>query len=148
MSTPRSKARRWAFQLVYQVFANGPTLDLLPIFAHFWENVGEPVDDAAKEFTEERVRGVIEQRMELDALIEQHSKNWRVDRMAPIDLAVMRLGAWELKCSDLPTSIVINEAVDLAKQFSSADASAFVNGVLDSMASAMDRNIVEPNPAP
>ena len=70
---------------------------------------------------------------ELDALIVQHAQNWRLERMAIIDRAMLRLAIYELRAEETPPKVVMNEAVDLAKKFSSEDAGAFVNGILDAV---------------
>ena len=69
----------------------------------------------------------------------QHAQNWRLERMAIIDRAVLRLAIYELRTKETPAKVVLNEAVDLAKKFSSEDAGAFVNGILD----AVNKTLVE-----
>lgn len=69
----------------------------------------------------------------LDELLSAHTENWRSERLAAIDRAILRLAAHELKKGETPPKVVLNEAVELAKKFSSADAAAFVNGVLDAV---------------
>jgi N utilization substance protein B len=66
-----------------------------------------------------------------DQLIAKYAWNWRLDRISAIDRAILRLALHELRVADTPPKIVINEAVDLAKKFSSEDAGGFVNGILD-----------------
>ena len=76
----------------------------------------------------------------IDELIAASSKNWRIDRMSRVDRNILRLGACELLAfRDVPVKVVINEAVELAKRFGTAESSAFVNGVLDRIASAVGR---------
>ena len=70
---------------------------------------------------------------ELDTLVGQHAQNWRLERMSVIDRAILRMAAWELRQGKTPPKVVLNEAVELAKTFSSHEATAFVNGVLDSL---------------
>ena len=85
-------------------------------------------------FAEERVNGVWSERENLDAQIEPFLENWSLYRLGTIERNVLRLGAWELLKSDIPTPIIINESVDLAKFFSSTKAGRFVNGILDRFA--------------
>jgi N utilization substance protein B len=88
---------------------------------------------------EELVRGVAMHRDELDGLLGSLSKNWRVERMALVDRNVIRLALFELKfCADVPTNVVLNEAIELAKLFGTAEASAFVNGLLDRAVNELD----------
>jgi len=88
-----------------------------------------PVDRA---LVEQMIRGVFEHRAELDQMLSAASKNWRVERMAVVDRSVIRLALYEIKfCADVPVAVAINEAIELTKQFGSAEAPAFVNGLLD-----------------
>ena len=84
------------------------------------------------EFTESLTGGVKEHQIELDAMISQVAENWRLDRMAAIDRNILRLGAYEmLYCPEVPAKVAINEALELAKRYSTAQSSRFVNGILD-----------------
>ncbi len=69
-----------------------------------------------------------------DDLIERHSRNWSLDRMPKLDLTILRIGTWELLQDEVPTAVVLDEAVDLAKRFSTDDSGRFVNGVLAAIA--------------
>ena len=92
------------------------------------------------------VIGVLEHRAELDAQIETASKNWRVDRMPVVDRAVLRLGAYELFYeSETPVGVVLNEAVRLAKLFSTEKSGAFVNGVLASLSQDAESRAAAPD---
>jgi transcription antitermination protein NusB len=77
------------------------------------------------------VRGVGEHRADLDERIDAASDNWRVERMPVVDLIVLRMAAWELlHGGDVPVGVAIDEAVDLAKEYSTEDSGGFVNGIL------------------
>jgi N utilization substance protein B len=81
---------------------------------------------------EQLIRGVFDHRAELDQMLASASKNWRIERMALVDRNVIRLALYEIKlCLDVPVAVAINEAIELCKRFGSAEASAFVNGLLD-----------------
>lgn len=89
-------------------------------------------DRSLVEFTTGLVSGVREHKSRIDALISEAAENWRIDRMAAIDRNILRLGAFEmLFCPDVPTKVAINEALELAKRYSTAQSSRFVNGILD-----------------
>ena len=89
-------------------------------------------------FTVELVNGVSEHRGELDEQIDALTPDWPLERMPKLDLAVLRLGAFELiHRSSTPVAVVIDEAVELAKRFSTEDSSSFVNGVLDRLAKGL-----------
>jgi len=89
-------------------------------------------------FARELVQGVIANREELDRVITGKSRNWALTRMAKIDLNILRIGAFELlHRPDIPKSVTINEAIEIAKVFGTEDSPAFVNGILDEIASGL-----------
>lgn len=89
-------------------------------------------------FARELVQGVIANREELDRMITGKSRNWALTRMAKIDLNILRIGAFELlHRSDIPKNVTINEAIEIAKVFGTEDSPAFVNGILDEIASGL-----------
>ncbi len=121
----RSDARERALYLLYEAHSKGidpaDTIDLQVI---------EP-----DELTQQLVRGVAEHIARLDEMIAERAKGWTLARMPVLDLNVMRLGAYELlERPDVPTAVVLDEAVELAKRFSTDDSGRFVNGVLASVA--------------
>ena len=87
-------------------------------------------DDAPPGFAIALVEGVQAERDALDALIRAHSLEWKLERMPVVDRNLLRLAAWELLHTEVPTPVVINEAVNLAKELSTDDSGRFVNGVL------------------
>ena len=90
---------------------------------------GGPIDRA---LVEQLIRGVFQHRAELDQMLTASAKNWRLERMALVDRNVIRLALYEIKYrADVPVAVAINEAIELTKRFGSAEASAFVNGLLD-----------------
>jgi transcription antitermination protein NusB len=105
--------------------------------AKFWRTA--KAADNTRAFANKLFEGAAKDADELDALIVQHALNWRLERMAIIDRAVLRLAIYELRIAETPPKVVLNEAVDLAKKFSSEDAGAFVNGILD----AVSKTLVE-----
>ena len=90
-------------------------------------------DEAAVQlFADPLIRGVLEHREKIDAEIQKHAKNWSLSRMAAVDRNVLRLAAYEMLFrEDIPPIVSINEAVDIAKKFSTHDSGKFVNGLLD-----------------
>jgi N utilization substance protein B len=85
------------------------------------------------EFARSLVAGVRRNRGELDQLLDKTADNWRLERMAATDRNILRLGAFELLYSDIPGPVVINEAVELAKRYGTAQSAQFVNGILDKL---------------
>ena len=92
----------------------------------------EPVPLPQDEFMEFLVRGASGSAKELDEIIQANSQNWRLDRMPAVDRNILRLAIYEMRATDTPPAVVIDEALELARQFSGPDSVAFVNGVLDS----------------
>jgi transcription antitermination protein NusB len=106
------------------------------VFANYQRDVtGRPLADliaAAKPLTRELAEGVDEHREELDETIAEHAKGWTVDRIAPLDLNVMRVALYEIE-EGTPVEVAINEALEIAKEYSGAEAPKFINGVLGSI---------------
>jgi transcription antitermination protein NusB len=123
----RSRAREVAFQVLYQDDLN-PRHD--PVEGDRFIDRRLRGHDL-RTFARELVTGVRQQRQELDVLVEQAAANWSLKRMAATDRSVLRLGAFELLHTDTPPRVAIDEAVELAKRFGSAQSSQFVNGILD-----------------
>lgn len=101
--------------------------------ADFWkEHAGENVAEEVKGFTGELVKGTAQNLGAIDAMIASHATNWQLKRMATVDRNILRMGCYELVFrADIPPKVSINEAVELAKRFSSLEAGKFVNAVLD-----------------
>jgi N utilization substance protein B len=138
-SGTRRTGRSYALQLLYA--RDGDPSNPLSGAANNWAQEFElEVDEQAQVFARELVAAAIDRTAEIDQLITTSSKNWRLDRMSRVDRNILRLGACELLAfRDIPTKVVINEAVELAKRFGTAESSAFVNGVLDRIATAVGR---------
>ena len=133
----RHRAREVALQVLYAIDLAADE-DPAPldanqeIFDRIRENfvVPTPVADFAREL----VVGVAERIQELDTIVGAHARNWRVSRMAAVDRNVLRLAVYELRDTQTPVAVVIDEAVDLARRFGSDTSPSFVNGVLDAVA--------------
>ena len=149
----RREARERAVQFLFQHDMNPPE-ELEAALNHFWDSQraaaiaedkgiatwGQPVelpppsaDEAAMRlFAEPLIRGTLEHRDEADALIKKHAQNWDLHRIAAVDRNILRLAIYEmLHRDDIPPVVSINEAVDIAKKFSTQDSGKFVNGILD-----------------
>lgn len=137
----RRRARECALQLLYMwEFLKGDKRVEEQAFADYWED--HPEDKATKEFAERLVRGVIERQEEVDNLIRRASLNWRIDRMATVDRNVLRLATYELLAvPETPMKVVLNEAIELSKRYGTEDSGAFVNGVLDKVATIIREEI-------
>ena len=162
----RHEAREWALQFLFQSeFNRAESLD--EGFRLFWQNqeeepatVPRPPDagaaDAqgrqrakARQFAEELARGVIAHHVEIDPLIAKHAENWEINRMGTVDRNAMRIAVFEmLYRDDIPPVVSINEAVELAKAYSSIESGKFVNGILDRIRKELRRPARDPNPVP
>ncbi len=133
----RRTGRAFALQLLYARDGDPQTA----VDAAAWARELElEIDAQAQAFARDLVAAAIEHSAQIDQLITSASKNWRIDRMSRVDRNILRLGACELVAfRDVPVKVVINEAVELAKRFGTAESSAFVNGVLDRIATAAGR---------
>ncbi|HET9677348.1 MAG TPA: transcription antitermination factor NusB [Solirubrobacterales bacterium] len=105
------------------------------VFANYQRDVtGRPLEDLlgseTRLLTRELAEGVDEHREELDDVIAAHAKGWTVDRIAPLDMNVMRAALYEMEFMDTPAEVAINEAVELAKEYCGAEAPGVVNGIL------------------
>ena len=127
--TRRSRGREVALQVLYQVEQNhGVSPDEVRRFIE--RRLLE--DRKLCEFTEGLIDGVQEHQTQIDTMITQVAENWRLDRMAAIDRNILRLGAYEMLFRpEIPAKVAINEALELAKRYSTAQSSRFVNGILD-----------------
>jgi len=103
--------------------------------AEMEEDMGEdyPVPTEPDPFMESLARGVAGQSAEIDGLILQRAENWRLERMPNVDRNILRLAIYEMKQSDTPPPVVIDEALELTRRYSEEDAVPFINGVLDSV---------------
>jgi N utilization substance protein B len=132
---PRHHSRRAALQVLYAVDLAEAGWDAQAA-REIFEGVATHFDlrAGARAFAEELALGVVAHRDELDACISEHARNWRVDRMAAVDRNVLRLAAYELLHTGTPASVVLDEAIELARDFGGERSPSFVNGVLDALA--------------
>lgn len=141
MTATRRQAREWAIQMLTAADLNPPD-DKAAFCEAFWNELAS-LDESEgrvdakgklKTFAEERALGVLEHLAEIDAEIEKLLENWDMYRLGTVERAVIRMGIWEIKYSDVPAPVVINEAVDLANWFSTPKSRTIVNGILDKFA--------------
>jgi transcription antitermination factor NusB len=125
----RRKAREIALQFLYQWDLRGD--DILPELDDLLVKDRREADVA--EYVKVLVRGTIEQKAEIDRRISEAAEHWRIERMAVVDRNILRMATFEMAFTkgDVPPKVAINEGIELAKRFSTAESGAFVNGVLD-----------------
>lgn len=138
----RRESRVAALQYLYAWSINQPG-DLTGDLTLFFEHLEKPRDYYA--FAEELIHGVLAHAAEIDGHIRSLAQNWEFERIAKIDLAILRLAIFEiLHRKDIPPVVSINEAIDLSKQFSTADSKRFINGILDRMKDKLGRDSRKP----
>jgi len=123
----RRKSREYALQMLFQ-WEMGKQ-DPSRIENGFWANTR--AQKSTREFANQLFENAAARAAELDPIISTHAKNWRIERMPAIDRAILRLAISELRTMGTPPKVVLNEAVELAKKFSTEEAASFVNGILD-----------------
>lgn len=144
MKGSRRTGRELALKIIYSLQDKEAGIEA--VLTDFWKNfrfqediLGEPFDDfdsqlpfEVRQFAEELARGVDQYQEELDSLIKELSTNWALERMARVDVSILRLGAFELlHRPETPVSVIINEAVEIGKRYGTKETPAFVNGILD-----------------
>jgi N utilization substance protein B len=128
----RRRSREYALQILFQLELTDTELsdDLLN---EFWEGIDEEND--VKEFTHDIVHSTLENLEAIDETIKKAAQHWSLERMAVIDRNILRAATYELSYrTDIPTSVVINEAIEIAKKYSTEDSASFINGILDRVA--------------
>ena len=134
----RRDGRVAALQFLYAWSINTPS-NLAEDLRVFFENMEQPREHYA--FGEEVIQGVIQNVTDIDARIRTLAHNWEFERIAKIDLAILRVAMFEMIYrKDIPPVVSINEAIDLSKQFSNADAKRFINGILDRLKDQVGRD--------
>jgi transcription antitermination protein NusB len=149
----RRQGREFALKIIYSLQDQEEPVET--ILADFWRNfrfqndiLGDPIDVAdgplpfeVRRFAEELILGVAENLEKIDQVIEEHSTNWALDRMARVDLSLLRLATYEMLFRlETPTSVVINEAIEIGKRFGTKDTPAFINGILDKISRVYRQN--------
>jgi N utilization substance protein B len=128
----RRKGRQLAVQALYQLEVRGEK-SAEALLRLFWESA--EAGTQSKTFGETLVRGVREDKQRIDELIRESTEHWRIERLSPVDLSVLRVATYELlRHRDVPMSVVLDEAIEVARRFGSTESATFVNGVLDQIA--------------
>ena len=126
----RTKARKRALDILFQADVRGEELAIM-LAAEAKRAASEPAREASWLYARDIVDGVIDNRDAIDEQITTFAKDWSLQRMPAVDRALLRIGTWEILYNDeVPTAVAIDEAVELAKEFSTDDSGSFVHGVL------------------
>ncbi|MBN1958907.1 MAG: transcription antitermination factor NusB [Desulfuromonadales bacterium] len=149
MANNRRVGREYALKMLFACKLDRDQSNPERLLESFWgqfrfadDVLGEPLDSvdnplpmATRLFAEALVRGVVEYCAVIDKKIVEVAKNWSLERMAPVDLSILRLAAYELLYRpDIPARVTINEAIEIAKRYGTKDSPAFINGLLDKIA--------------
>ena len=132
--TLRRKSREFALQMLFQwdMTRQKPA----QIEKTFWRSARAA--ESTRKFANQLFEGAVAQATAIDKLVEKHAKNWRLDRLAAIDRSILRLAIFELRSGDAPPKVALDEALELAKKFSSAESGPFLNGILDAILKAKE----------
>ncbi|MCI0548136.1 MAG: transcription antitermination factor NusB [Candidatus Rokubacteria bacterium] len=143
----RRKARELSLQLLYQLDVQGEER-AEPHLAEFWQR--HPVDEPVRAFAAALARGTKLHQRKIDELIAQSAEHWELERMAVVDRNILRQGIFELLWgAEVPPKVAINEALEVAKKFSTQESSRFINGILDRIHRDLRPDVVAPTePAP
>ena len=126
----RRKSRELAMQALF--YMDSERIDSAEIVELFCNNFNP--SENVRSFFNVIIEGVILHKEELDRLIAQNSKNWKLSRMPSVDRNILRIAVFELLyCEDIPAKVTINEAIDIGKKFGTKDSGSFINGILDSV---------------
>jgi len=130
----RRKAREYALQFLYRIdFINTASPKSVDLKA-FWTDVEEK-DADLKAFAEDIISGALKNLYEIDSIIQKAAEKWKISRIASIDRNILRLAAYELLFrKDIPQAVTINEAIEIAKKYSTSESASFINGILDRIA--------------
>ena len=130
----RTRARELTMQVLYQLEVQGP--DVFEHLEGFFTEADE--DDFVRKLASDWIKGAWENLQQCDEPIIDSTIKWQFSRLSPVDKSILRLAVYQLKfCPDIPPKVVINEAIELAKKFSTDKSPAFVNGVLDAILKKM-----------
>ncbi len=131
-SSSRRKARECALQMLFAADIVKPDGSFAT--GEYWKELSDgELDDRGREFADKLVHGTLEKQPVIDDRIRTRAEHWRIERMANVDRNVLRLAVYEFLFEDTPHTVVINEALEIARRFSSFEATQFINGILDAI---------------
>ncbi len=131
-SGTRRKARECALQMLFA--ADVVTEPEYFATADYWTELGEAIDDEkTRAFADNLVNGTLRELATIDDRIRTRAEHWRIERMAIVDRNILRVSVYEFLFEDTPHTVVINEALEIARRFSTFEATQFINGILDAI---------------
>src|SRR5678809_265307 len=137
-SGTRRKARECALQMLFAADVVKNSLEFST--QDYWNELGDDdFDEKTKNFANDLVLGTLEHNEAIDDKIRTRAEHWRIERMAVVDRNVLRLAVYEFLYQDTPHTVVINEALEIARRFSTFEATQFINGILDAIKHDLER---------
>ena len=134
----RRQAREYAIQFLYQFDVNGED-DCDEALRYFWKTQDD-INDQVRKFAEDLIQGCVKNATAIDEKIKKYTEHWELGRIAAVDRNILRLAMYEMLFrDDIPPVVSINEAVDIAKRYSTRESGAFVNGILDCLRADLTR---------
>jgi N utilization substance protein B len=138
----RRKARECALQMLFA--ADVAKTDESVLTRDYWTELGEPAfDEETREFADKLSVGTLREVEKIDTTIRTRAEHWRIERMAIVDRNVLRMAVYEFLFSDTPHTVIINEALEIARRFSTFEATQFINGILDAIKHDLEKNSAE-----
>ena len=138
----RRKARECALQMLFAADVAKTLPGILT--GNYWNELGEPtMDEATREFSNRLVVGTLRELEKTDETIRTRAEHWRIERMAIVDRNVLRLAVYEFLFTDTPHTVIINEALEIARRFSTFEATQFINGILDAIKHDLEKNAAQ-----
>ncbi len=135
----RRKARECALQMLFAADVAKTPEGVLT--ADYWKELGEPtLDEETREFSNRLAVGTLREIERTDETIRTRAEHWRIERMAIVDRNVLRMAVYEFLFTDTPHTVIINEALEIARRFSTFEATQFINGILDAIKHDLEKN--------
>jgi N utilization substance protein B len=143
----RRKARECALQMLFAADVAEMSSD--DVVRSYWAELGEPeLDDSARKFATRLATGTLANLELLDDRIRSRAEHWRIPRMAVVDRNILRLAVYEFLYEPTPRTVAINEALEIARRFSTYEATQFINGILDAVKRDLDEQLPQQNVLP
>ncbi|MBI3939731.1 MAG: transcription antitermination factor NusB [Acidobacteria bacterium] len=135
----RRHSREYALQMLFQRDLGGSGSAPAEVNQTFWE--GKEESEEVKKFAESLAIGTVTQIVRIDDMIRRQAQHWRLDRMAAVDRNILRLAVYELLEGATPPAVIINEAIEIARKFSTDESTQFVNGILDGIRKELSQEV-------
>ena len=138
----RRKARECALQMLFAADVGKTPGDVLT--SGYWNELGEAaIDEKTQEFANNLTLGTLREVQTIDERIKTRAEHWRIERMAIVDRNVLRLAVYEFLYEETPHTVIINEALEIARRFSTFEATQFINGILDAIKHDLEKNSIQ-----